>query len=148
MMNNVPPIVLMLVPVLLCILAGTRLVLTTRRPKRLRRSLHSRNPDLAVDKYEYFTSRYPEQFRTVGHYAVTNTSECVYLGASAYAFWARLPNGYDVAVSNNEMDGMPGESDRFTVCVYLDGGFITNLTEGTLDEQLRRASDAAFNAEN
>ncbi|ATL69861.1 hypothetical protein CRH09_30510 [Nocardia terpenica] len=97
-----------------------------------------------VDRCEYFTSRYSVQFRMVRRYAVTGTSECVCLGAGAYAFWARLPNGYDVAVSNNEMDGVPGGSDRFTVCVYLDGGFIANLPDGTLDEQLRRASDGEF----
>ncbi len=96
------------------------------------------------DRCEHFISRYPDQFRTVRRYAVADTCECVYLGAGAYAFWARLPNRYDVAVSNNEMDGVPGGSDRFTVCVYLDGGFIANLVDGTLDDQLLRASAGAF----
>ncbi|QIS09888.1 hypothetical protein [Nocardia arthritidis] len=144
-MNDAATIVLITIPALLCVLAIFQFTFTVRRAKQLRRSLHPHNPTEAV---EYFTSRYPEQFRTVGRYAVTGTCECVYLGADTYAFWARLPNGYDVAASNNEMDGVLGGSDRFTVCVYLDGGFIANLVDGTLDEQLRRASGGAFNTEN
>lgn len=144
MMNHVEPIVLTVVPALLCIFALTQLTLTMRRAKRGRRSRHSHKPSTVVDRCEDFTSRYSVQFRMIRRYAVTGTCECVYLGAGAYAFWARLPNGYDVAVSNNEMDDVPGGSDRFTVCVYLDGGFIANLVDGTLDEQLRRASDGAF----
>lgn len=148
MMNHVEPIVLIVVPALLCIFAFTQVTLTVRRTKRLRRSRHPHNPTAVVDRCGDFTSRYSVQSQIVKRYAVTGTCECVYLGADAYAFWGHLPNGYDVAVSNNEMDGVPGGSDRFTVCVYLDGGFIANLVDGTLDEQLRRASDGGFNAGN
>ncbi|WP_280386466.1 hypothetical protein [Nocardia wallacei] len=93
-------------------------------------------------------SRYTEQLQTVRRFAVTGECECVDLGGGYCAFWARLPNGYDIAVSNNEMDGVLGRSDRFTVCVYLDGEFIANLVDGTLDELLRRATDGAFDAKN
>jgi len=145
-MNHVLPIIVMLVPALLCLAALVELSITLHRAKRLRDRYYSNNTTRVSGTCEYFTRKYRKQFRTVKRYAVKGTCECAYLGAGFFAFWARLGNGYEVAASNNEMDGVQGYSDAFTVCVYLDGGFIANLVEGTLDEQLRCASDRAFGA--
>ncbi|WP_067665530.1 hypothetical protein [Nocardia miyunensis] len=146
-MNHILPIVLLLVPALLCLAAIARLTVTVRRAKRLHERGSSHDSTVVTGKCEYFTSKYAKQFRLVRRYAVDRKCECVDLGAGYFAFWARLRNGYEIAASNNEMDGVMGGSDRFTVCVYRDGGFIVNIVEGTLDEQLRRASDGVFDPE-
>lgn len=118
------------------IVSGRVRNITGRR--RTREQRHERQRQTPrQDHPQYFAEKYADALDTVRKY--DKNAECVDLAAGYFAFWGKLANGYEVGVSNDDMDGV-GDSQIFTTCLYRDGEFITHLDDGSLTDQLDKAS--------
>lgn len=93
----------------------------------------------ASDIRTYYTDKYHRALVTVRQFAPD--AECVDLGEGYFPFWGKLHNGYEVAVSNHDMEGIESACQDFCTGVYRDGKPVKNIVYGALAEQLAKVTN-------